>query len=70
MKKSPTLALIHIHDAIEELEGVIGSLTALELDADRRSRRAAERVVEILSEASRRMEPESKTRFRKSRGSA
>jgi uncharacterized protein with HEPN domain len=45
------------------LEELIGSLTALELNADRRRRRAAERVVEIVSEASRRMKPEWKARF-------
>ena len=48
MKKSPTLALIHVYDAIEELEELIHNLSAPELDADRHKRLAAERLVEIL----------------------
>jgi uncharacterized protein with HEPN domain len=63
MKKSPTLALIHVYDAIEELEGLLGSLSAPELDADRQKRLATERVIEIVSEASRRLEPSWKMRF-------
>ncbi len=57
--RSPTLALVHILDAIELLSSLLAELpTADALAADWRSRAAAERMVEIISEASRRIPPD------------
>jgi uncharacterized protein with HEPN domain len=49
------LALYHILDAIRDFEGFVGSATAEEISADRMRRYAAERCVEIISEAARRL---------------
>jgi len=49
------LALYHILDAIQDFEGFVGTATAEEIGADRMRRYAAERCVEIISEASRRL---------------
>ena len=49
------LALYHILDAITDFEGFVATATADEIDADRMRRYAAERCVEIISEASRRL---------------
>ncbi|MBV8824203.1 MAG: DUF86 domain-containing protein [Hyphomicrobiales bacterium] len=49
------LALYHILDAIRDFEGFVGVATAEEIGADRMRRYAAERCVEIISEASRRL---------------
>ena len=49
------LALYHILDAIDDFHEIVGGVTAAELGANRRQRYAAERCVEIISEASRRI---------------
>jgi uncharacterized protein with HEPN domain len=49
------LALYHILDAIRDFEGFVGTATAEEIGTDRMRRYAAERCVEIISEASRRL---------------
>jgi uncharacterized protein with HEPN domain len=49
------LALYHLLDAIRDFEGFVGSASADEIGADRMRRYAAERCVEIISEASRRL---------------
>ena len=49
------LALYHILDAIQDFEGFVGTATAEEIGADRMRRYAAERCVEIISEANRRL---------------
>lgn len=49
------LALYHILDAIRDFEGFVGIATAEEIGTDRMRRYAAERCVEIISEASRRL---------------
>ncbi len=55
-ERSPALALLHILDAIELLSTLLAERpTAEALAADWRSRAAAERMVEIVSEASRRL---------------
>jgi len=55
-RHDPTLALIHMIDAIERLEELLAEFpTAAALEANWRDRAAAERMVEILSEASRRL---------------
>ena len=55
-RHDPTLALIHMIDAIERLEGLLAEFPTPEaLDASWRDRAAAERMVEIVSEASRRL---------------
>lgn len=63
MAKSPSLALIHIYDAIERIDPVLADTTADDLASDWMKRAAVERMVEILSEASRRLRPEWKSRF-------
>jgi uncharacterized protein with HEPN domain len=55
------LALYHILDSIEDLADVVGDVTAVELAKDRGRRYAAERCVEIISEASRRIPNEWKS---------
>jgi uncharacterized protein with HEPN domain len=62
MGKSPSLALIHVYDAIERLD-FLGDLTVRDLDSDWVKRAATERMVSMLSEASRRLKPEWKDRF-------
>jgi uncharacterized protein with HEPN domain len=49
------LALYHMLDAIRDFEGFVGTATPEEIGADRMRRYAAERCVEIISEASRRL---------------
>jgi uncharacterized protein with HEPN domain len=49
------LALYHILDAIRDFEGFVGRATAEEISAHRMRRYAAERCVEIISEATRRL---------------
>jgi uncharacterized protein with HEPN domain len=49
------LALYHMLDAIEDFLAIVGNASATELSADRTRRYAAERCVEIISEASRRI---------------
>lgn len=55
MDRRAPLALYHMLDAIEDLLTVLGSTTVAELSADRIRCHAAERCVEIISEASRRL---------------
>lgn len=56
--RSPTLALVHMLDAIELLSTLLAQTGTVEaLGADWRNRAAAERMVEITSEASRRLPP-------------
>ena len=55
-ERSPTLALVHMLDAIEKLDEVLGTSPAVErLRANWRDRASAERMIEIISEASRRL---------------
>ena len=49
------LALYHMLDAIEDFRSIVGRATAIDLENDRIRRYAAERCVEIISEASRRI---------------
>jgi uncharacterized protein with HEPN domain len=49
------LALYHVLDAIDDFQTIVGTVTASELSLDRTRRYAAERCVEIISEASRRI---------------
>jgi uncharacterized protein with HEPN domain len=49
------LALYHILDAIEDFREIVGQATAANLSANRQQRYAAERCIEIISEASRRI---------------
>jgi uncharacterized protein with HEPN domain len=49
------LALYHLLDAIGDFERFVGGATADQIGADRMRRYAAERCVEIISEASRRL---------------
>jgi uncharacterized protein with HEPN domain len=49
------LALYHILDAIADLRSILGERAVEEIAADRTRRYAAERCVEIISEASRRI---------------
>ena len=65
MAKSPSLAPIHIYDAIERIETLICNVSIEDLESDWVKRAAAERMMSILSEASRRLKPEWKTRFPK-----
>jgi uncharacterized protein with HEPN domain len=51
----PPLALYHILDSIEDFVEVVGDATAADLSGDKYRRYAAERCVEIISEASRRL---------------
>ena len=52
------LALYHVLDAIEDFRAIVGDATPDELAVDREKRYAAERCVEIISEASRRIPTE------------
>lgn len=55
-RRPPVLALLHILDAADLLGELLqASPTAQALAQDRRNRAAAERMVEIISEASRRL---------------
>ena len=56
-KRAP-LALYHILDSIEDYGAIVGNATIMDLTADRPRRYAAERCVEIISEASRRIPDE------------
>jgi uncharacterized protein with HEPN domain len=49
------LALYHVRDAINDFLGIVGDASAAEIAADKTRRYAAERCVEIISEASRRI---------------
>lgn len=49
------LALYHLLDAIRDFEAFVGTASAADIGADRMRRYAAERCVEILSEATRRL---------------
>ncbi|HZN31112.1 MAG TPA: HepT-like ribonuclease domain-containing protein [Xanthobacteraceae bacterium] len=53
-KRAP-LALYHILDAVRDFLAIVDKATSDELAADRTRRYAAERCVEIISEASRRI---------------
>ena len=55
------LALYHILDAIEDFMEIVGEATVTDLSNNRFQRYAAERCVEIISEASRRLPREWKT---------
>jgi uncharacterized protein with HEPN domain len=55
------LALYHILDSIEDFVEVVGKATVADLSADRHRRYAAERCIEIISEASRRLPHQWKT---------
>ena len=56
------LALCHILDAIDDFLQVVGTLDASQLANDRVRLRAAERCVQIISEASRRIPEEWKAK--------
>jgi uncharacterized protein with HEPN domain len=56
-KRAP-LVLYHILDSIDDYNSIVGSATIASLAADRPRRYAAERCVQIISEASRRIPPE------------
>ena len=58
MERRAPLALLHILDAISDFLAIIGSADATELAGERTRRYAAERCVEIISEASRRIPQE------------
>jgi uncharacterized protein with HEPN domain len=62
-KKRAPLALYHMRDAIVDFLGIVGELTAAELASDKTRRYAAERCVEIISEASRRVPARWKQEF-------
>ncbi len=49
------LALYHILDAIADFRAIVGDARVEEIGADKKRRYAAERCVEIISEASRRV---------------
>lgn len=53
--KSPRLYLEHILEAIQDIERFIAGMTYEEFLADRKTRAAVERCIEIVSEASRRV---------------
>lgn len=55
MKKRAPLALYHMRDAITDFLVVVGAASVDEIAADKTRRYAAERCVEIISEASRRI---------------
>ncbi len=55
MSRSPTLALHHILDGIDLFRSIVSGRTRSELIVDRVGQAAAERAIEILSEASRRI---------------
>jgi uncharacterized protein with HEPN domain len=54
------LALYHLLDAIRDFEAFVGTASADDIGSDRMRRYAAERCVEILSEATRRLPDERK----------
>jgi uncharacterized protein with HEPN domain len=58
MERRAPLALLHILDGIVDFLAIVGSADAIELARDRTRRYAAERCVEIISEASRRIPQE------------
>jgi uncharacterized protein with HEPN domain len=64
MERRAPLALLHILDAIVDFLAIVGSADAAELAGDRMRRYAAERCVEIISEASRRIPEEWKAEHR------
>jgi uncharacterized protein with HEPN domain len=49
------LALYHLLDAIRDFEAFVGTASAVDIGEDRMRRYAAERCVEILSEATRQL---------------
>jgi uncharacterized protein with HEPN domain len=54
-KKRAPLALYHMQDAIADFLSIVGEASVGEIAADKTRRYAAERCVEIISEASRRV---------------
>jgi uncharacterized protein with HEPN domain len=54
-EKGAPLALYHLLEAIEHFRLIVGSSSVAELGADLTRRYAAERCIEIISEASRRI---------------
>jgi len=58
----PQRRLRDIVDAIDEIDGYLGGISTLTaFEADRRTRRAVERCLEIVCEAARRLGPEMET---------
>jgi uncharacterized protein with HEPN domain len=55
VKRRAPLALYHILDAIEDFLSIVGDANVEEIAADKARRYAAERCIEIISEASRRI---------------
>ena len=62
-KRRAPLALYHILDAIADLRSILGERAVEEIAADRTRRYAAERCVEIISEASRRIPEDWKAEY-------
>jgi uncharacterized protein with HEPN domain len=60
--KDPGVRLHDIHDAITAVQAAVGAMTLAEYAADWKTRRAAERAIEIISEASRYIPQELKLR--------
>ena len=54
-KRRAPLALYHVRDAIADFINIVGQADVAEISADKTRRYAAERCVEIISEASRRI---------------
>lgn len=54
-RRRAPLALYHIRDTIADFLNIVGEASAEEIAADKARRYAAERCVEIISEASRRI---------------
>jgi len=54
-KRRAPLALYHIRDAIVDFLTIVGDATVEQIAADKARRYAAERCIEIISEASRRI---------------
>ena len=55
VKRRAPLALYHIRDAIKDFLSIVGDANVDEIAADKARRYAAERCIEIISEASRRI---------------
>ncbi len=61
-KRSPIACLTDIVEAIELIQSDMAGVTLDAFEADRRKRWLVERGIEIISEASRRLPPDMKTR--------
>jgi uncharacterized protein with HEPN domain len=62
-RRTPRLYLEHIQEAIAELDRFAAGKTFEDLMADKLLRRAIERSIEIISEASRRLPADMKARY-------